>query len=162
MVGNCLVIFLLSSSLILLWSENTLWIISVLWNLLRLAFTRHVVNFGKCAVCIWNKGIICHCWVHCSPSGQVCSMCSDFLYPFQVFVTCLLVIVQKFWFLHYGYGFALFFSSVNLYLHILKLNYCMYLNLELLFLLCGLTLYHYKICLFKAVALLEMESLLLV
>lgn len=66
---------MLISKLVPLWLDNTLYLISVLLNLLRLFMAQHMFCPGDCSVCAW-KSIAGCCRAECSIDADFLSSCS--------------------------------------------------------------------------------------
>ena len=69
--GDHSVIFLLLvSSLIPLWLENKLYMISILIDLMRFVLYLRMCSLSECSACVFKKyfavDIFCHYWVKCS------------------------------------------------------------------------------------------------
>ena len=85
------VFFLLISSLIVLWLENMLDMISIFLNLLRLFFVaQHVIDPGECSMCTWKECVFCCFWIECS-IYVIKSFCSNVSFKASVslLICCL-------------------------------------------------------------------------
>lgn len=56
---------LMNSSVMSLLSENTICMISVLWNLLSCLVTQNMGNVDKYLLCPWKEHVFYICWVYC-------------------------------------------------------------------------------------------------
>lgn len=108
-----------------------------------------------------KKSCIFYCCMPCSNiSIRSSLLCVQIFYILSKFLSLVfLVIVQKS-FNSSTMVMDLLFSSFSSFLYFIYFatKLLLYLYLELLYFPCGLTLYHYEMCLFKAVVLVEMKS----